>query len=107
MKRFLVFAGNSHYADGGALDLQDDCDTLETAMVAATVLRRSFDWFHILDSETHKILAFSQGSYCVSARHDFDPEYDDKPPPSVTSKDAVEYWPDANGVLKKVDPARS
>jgi hypothetical protein len=103
VKRFLVFAGNSFYALGGALDFQDHCDTLEEAMTAATALKRTFDWFHILDGETRKIVAFAEGSYCGSARNfDYDPDFDRQPPPDVTWKQATEYWPDAEGKLQPV-----
>jgi len=107
MKRFLVFAGNSFYADGGALDFRDHCDTLEAAMAAATELKRTFDWFHILDGETRKIVAFAEGSHCGSARHfHFDPDFDPRQPASVVNKSAIEYWPDAEGILQPVSRKR-
>ena len=63
MKRFLVFAGDCYYPDGGMNDFQEDFDTLEEArsfeakIIEKFKLRwrdswKYFKWTEIWDSET-------------------------------------------------------
>lgn len=56
-KRFLLFAGEGHYAAGGWLDFQSSHDTLEQAKaVAATVPSWTMEWWHVVDATTGEIV---------------------------------------------------
>jgi hypothetical protein len=53
MKRFLVFAGDSHYPAGGIEDLVGDADTMEEAEALLEELEEWWgkrDWSHIVDT---------------------------------------------------------
>ncbi len=59
MKRFLVFAGDAYYPDGGMNDFQEDFDTLEEARSFEAKIKEKwkfdwedFKWSAIWDSET-------------------------------------------------------
>jgi len=64
MKRFLVFAGDCYYPEGGMNDFQDDFDTLEEARSFEAKIKKKlesdwgdlnwhdFNWTRIWDSET-------------------------------------------------------
>jgi len=62
MKRFLVFAGDSYYPEGGMHDFQEDFDTLEEARSFEAEIKEKFKlrwkdswkyfkWTEIWDSE--------------------------------------------------------
>ena len=62
MKRFLVFAGDAYYPEGGMYDFQDDFDTLEEAKSFEAKIKQEFKsiwgdnwkdykWIAIWDSE--------------------------------------------------------
>jgi len=64
MKRFLVFAGDCYYPEGGMNDFQEDFDTLEEARDFEAKIKKKlesdwgdlnwydFNWTRIWDSET-------------------------------------------------------
>jgi hypothetical protein len=63
MKRFLVFAGDAYYPEGGMNDFHDDFDTLEEARSFEAKIKeefksiwkdswKNFKWTEIWDSET-------------------------------------------------------
>ncbi len=64
MKRFLVFAGDCYYPEGGMNDFQEDFDTLEEARSFEAKIKKKlesdwgdlnwhdFNWTRIWDSET-------------------------------------------------------
>jgi hypothetical protein len=63
MKRFLVFAGDAYYPEGGMNDFQEDFDTLEEAKSFEAKIKeefkllwkdkwKDFKWSAIWDSET-------------------------------------------------------
>jgi hypothetical protein len=63
MKRFLVFAGDAYYPEGGMNDFQEDFDTLEEARSFESKIIekfksmwkdswKNFKWTEIWDSET-------------------------------------------------------
>ncbi len=63
MKRFLVFAGDAYYPEGGMYDFQEDFDTLEEARSFEEKIKekfkllwkdswKNFKWSAIWDSET-------------------------------------------------------
>lgn len=62
MKRFLVFAGDAYYPEGGMNDFQEDFDTLEEAKSFEAKIKQEFKsiwgdnwkdykWIAIWDSE--------------------------------------------------------
>ena len=62
MKRFLVFAGDAYYPEGGMYDFQDDFDTLEEVRSFEAKIKQEFKsiwgdnwkdykWIAIWDSE--------------------------------------------------------
>jgi hypothetical protein len=63
MKRYLVFAGNSCYADGGWLDLEGNTDTIEeaTAIALAATANISSPWHHVVDTTTMEIVSGVSG----------------------------------------------
>ena len=61
MKRYLLFAGQSYYANGGWADWKGTFDTLEEAVAHLTKL--DIDWFHVIDIQTLKAVKFVEGSY--------------------------------------------
>lgn len=72
MKRFVLFAGQRYYAGGGALDFKGEFDELGMALeVAATVVPDEDDWFHIVDADSWKVVAFF--GYAHGAGNDIDP----------------------------------
>ena len=57
MKRFLVFAGDSYYPDGGWDDLIETTNSFEEALEIVEVFGSSksiytYWWAHVVDSET-------------------------------------------------------
>lgn len=59
MKRYLLFAGVCYYPRGGWKDIQGSFETFAEASGAACALMApdedgctSFDWYHIIDSQT-------------------------------------------------------
>jgi hypothetical protein len=65
MKRYMLFAGDSYYAEGGAGDFKDDFFELENAIRAGKLaLENRCDWWHVFDTENRKIVALKNGSYC-------------------------------------------
>lgn len=53
LKRYLLFAGLSYYPKGGWGDFAGSFDTLTEALA----IRRGADWWHVIDSQTGKIVA--------------------------------------------------
>lgn len=50
MKRFLVFAGDSHYPGGGWSDFKGSASTLEEAKDLLLLRVGNVDWFHVVDT---------------------------------------------------------
>ena len=70
MKRYILFAGYSYYAGGGANDLVTSCDTEEEAieigsrMCDISVEEGDTDWYNIFDTTTLKITHKYGFIYC-------------------------------------------
>lgn len=65
--KYALFAGESCYAIGGWLDFQSMHTSVESAVQAGNALMandRIADWFHVVDLEEKKIVAYCAGSYC-------------------------------------------
>jgi len=60
--KYLLFAGDSYYADGGALDLQTGGEDLDELITKAMILHK--DWWHIFDTEQMELIAGKAGGYC-------------------------------------------
>lgn len=64
MYRFILFAGETYYARGGAHDRIDSFGSLVEAKSYGEALladnSRYFDWFHVLDIGTSSIVAKSE-----------------------------------------------
>lgn len=60
MNRFLLFSGDVWYPSGGWNDFSGDFPTQEEALKFAANNTSSYMWFHIVDSETKKIV-YSKG----------------------------------------------
>jgi hypothetical protein len=54
MKRFLLFAFDSHYPRGGWDDFRDSYDTKEEAVEA--VAKMKCEWWQVVDSEAGDIV---------------------------------------------------
>ncbi len=52
MKRYLLFAGDSYYPEGGWFDFKGDFDTVVDAI--KSIALRDYDWYHVVDSTTQK-----------------------------------------------------
>lgn len=63
MSRFLLFAGETYYAKGGAHDLVDSFGSLVEAKAYGEALmekdRYRFQWFHVFDIGTKAIVSKS------------------------------------------------
>lgn len=55
MKRFMLFAGDSYYADGGAIDFKGDFDTWQAAVMTAREAPLPFGWWHVYDTVNRKV----------------------------------------------------
>jgi len=77
MSRFILFAGETYYARGGAHDLVDSFGSLVEAKAYGEALlekdRYRFQWFHVFDIGTKAIVAKSQNQ-ALGAPHDKDEE---------------------------------
>jgi hypothetical protein len=64
--RYLVFTGNSYYAQGGWNDCIGSYEDLEEAKGAALarVDEELQDWAQVVDTTTLKIVAAREGAYC-------------------------------------------
>lgn len=53
MKRFLLFSGQTYYAQGGAWDFDNSFDTLDEARAEGKRMEGEYtvDWWHIFDAE--------------------------------------------------------
>lgn len=64
MARFILFAGETYYAKGGAHDRIDSFGSLVEAEAYGKALIeadcRRFDWYHVLDVGTSSIVAKSE-----------------------------------------------
>ena len=54
MKRYLLFAGDYHYPNGGWSDFVDSFDSVEEAQDHLNHSKDSYlvDWAHVVDTET-------------------------------------------------------
>lgn len=55
MKRFLLFAYDSHYPAGGWGDFMGSFDTLDEARAAYSKPERRPDWCQVVDGQTGEI----------------------------------------------------
>jgi hypothetical protein len=53
LKRYLLFAGNTHYACGGWRDFKNSFDTVNESEIAGKELidGRHCEWYHVVDSQ--------------------------------------------------------
>jgi len=58
IKRFLLFAGNDYYPEGGANDFKGSYDSIEDAVKAHNPKEFEYDggWANIFDLENEKIV---------------------------------------------------
>ena len=77
MSRFILFAGETYYAKGGAHDLVDSFGTLAEAQAYAEAIMQKdkyrFQWFHVFDIGTKSIVAKSKNQ-ALGAPHAKDEE---------------------------------
>jgi hypothetical protein len=52
MKRYWLFAGENYYPSGGIYDFRYCFDTTEEAIDYINNNTRSFDWAHVVDSQS-------------------------------------------------------
>lgn len=66
MKKYLLFSGESYYARGGWYDFAGTYDTIGAAKAAGKkkMMDDNMDWFHVVNSETGKIVCEIKGCYC-------------------------------------------
>ena len=71
MKRYLVFAGEDYYANGGALDFQSSFDSMDDAAAHGKRIigkriseYETAEWWHVFDAETGRIVCGVSGGYC-------------------------------------------
>lgn len=57
--KYALFAGDNYYPSGGVGDFIDFFETIEQAKerVSLQPKNREFDWWHVLDVSTFKIVA--------------------------------------------------
>jgi hypothetical protein len=64
VNRYLLFAGSVYYPSGGWDDFHADHANLESAIENGKFITNgaesSYDWFHIVDLETGKVVAEGQ-----------------------------------------------
>lgn len=74
MGRFLLFAGETYYAKGGAHDLVDGFGSVVEAKAYGEALmekdRYRFQWFHVFDIGTKSIVAKSASQALGAPRSD-------------------------------------
>lgn len=56
MKRYLVFAGDTHYPAGGWDDFIGDYDNLTEAFHIAKITGHSSHWWHVVDTQTKNVV---------------------------------------------------
>lgn len=61
MKRFVLFAGNDYYPQGGWDDMKGDFDTAEEAKQASFPPRDN--WHQIVDLDSGKVIATAYSFY--------------------------------------------
>ena len=61
MKHYLLFAGSNYYPSGGMNDFQGDFVSVDACKncLLGEKLSQSFDWWHVVDVGTGKIVASS------------------------------------------------
>lgn len=81
MKKYLLFAGGTHYPEGGAEDYQIDSDNIEDLQVyfiehADDICCTYIDnWAQIADSKTMKIVLYGRVSHIIGDYHKVGPDY--------------------------------
>jgi hypothetical protein len=64
MKRYLIFGGDHFYAMGGFHDFLSSHDVISDAMRCVKQYPEGYvQWWHIFDSESHEIVAYSGTAY--------------------------------------------
>lgn len=68
LERYIVFAGDSYYPEGGALDIAGSYPDLDSALAwtrgtpeRVSDLEDGMHWCHVVDSETGLIVAYNEG----------------------------------------------
>lgn len=56
MKRYVVFAGDNFYPEGGWFDHRGSFDSEADAKECATALNTDWGWCHIVDADDQKII---------------------------------------------------
>lgn len=56
IKKFIIFAYNDYYPNGGLDDMKDSFDTLKEAIAEAKKEYKSMDFIEIVDKDTWKIV---------------------------------------------------
>jgi hypothetical protein len=66
MKRYLMFAGQNYYPEGGWFDCRGKFDTLEEAVEAAKETipgdKQRWEWWHVVDAEEGEAVDWSTRS---------------------------------------------
>lgn len=84
MKRYLVFAGNAYYPDGGWQDYHSEHETELAAMDTAAIAlsgSNGFEWAHVVDSEARKMVLelYTRGSTIVRQKLAADGSFSTEP----------------------------
>lgn len=53
---FLIFAGDTYYANGGWNDFYSSAETIEEAQYIYNSIKNKYDWVHVVDMWTKHIL---------------------------------------------------
>ena len=62
--RYLLFAGDAYYPQGGWWDFVGAFGSVEKAKEAKGGVRRAYDWAHIVDSQDQSIIwAYTLGGW--------------------------------------------
>ncbi len=56
MKKYLVFAGSTYYPMGGWNDFRTSFHSIDEAKNYLLDTQKQYDWYHIIDSETYRIV---------------------------------------------------
>lgn len=82
MKRYLLFAGEHYYPEGGWADFHQDFDSLREAEDKAATFGHGIDWWHIVDSQTKDRVV-----WMGDRRHGVERTIDTSDIPELTAED--------------------
>ena len=68
MKRYLVFAGQTYYAQGGFSDFIRDFDDKDTAVEFGRSAEADYDWLEVIDTQPDEGDGF-YNVFCFGSAH--------------------------------------